>query len=114
MLVMSNLSYAELVQTLSQDQYNQLLQQYTAQVNETKKILDDPKVKFDAATQKQAFCTRLTAYQQIADMSKANITLESASIMLMAANSFLERQKQSFIDSGMTEQVFCALSKVEN
>lgn len=114
MIVMSNLSYAELVQKLSQTQYDQRLQQYTVQINETKKVLDDPSAKSDAATQKHAFCTRLKVYQQIADMSQANIKLGGANIMLMAANSFLERQKQSFTDSGMTEQVFCAASKVEH
>lgn len=113
-LFMSNLVNAAPTQKLNQAQYNELVQQYTAQVNATKQVLDDPNAASDATTQKQAFCTRLAAYQQIADLSKANLELENANITLIIANNFLARQKQSFEDSGMTEQVFCAVSKMKN
>lgn len=113
-IFMSNLLYAVPTQKLSQAQYNELVQQYTAQVNATKQVLDEPNPASDVTTQKQAFCSRLAAYQQIADLSKANLELESANVTLMIANNFLARQKQSFEDSGMTEQVFCAKPQTVN
>ncbi|WP_173910610.1 hypothetical protein [Acinetobacter sp. Marseille-Q1618] len=94
-------------QNLTQDQYNQLIDQFTNEVNATKKVLDESE-NADASAQKQAFCTRLYAYQQIADISKNNLNLDTANMMLIIANQFLERQKQSFIASGMTQEVFCA------
>lgn len=94
-------------QSLTQQQYNQLITHFTNQVNATKKILDQSE-NADATAQRQAFCSRLEAYQHIAALSKDNLQLETASVMLMVANQFLDRQKQSLIDSGMTEQVFCA------
>lgn len=94
-------------QNLTQDQYNQLIDQFTNEVNATKKVLDESE-NADASAQKQAFCTRLYAYQQIADISKNNLNLDTANTMLIIANQFLERQKQSFIASGMTQEVFCA------
>lgn len=94
-------------QSLTQEQYNHLITHFTDQVNATKKILDESE-NADATAQKQAFCSRLAAYQHIATLSKNNIQLETASVMLMIANQFLDRQKQSLLESGMTEQVFCA------
>ena len=94
-------------QKLTQAQYDQQIEHYTAQVNATKLILDDPNAQSDASAQKQAFCSRIKAYHQIAELSKQNIELDMASAMLMIANNFIEKQHQSLVNSGMTEQVFC-------
>lgn len=99
-------------QNLTQDQYNQLIDHFTNKVKATKKVLDESE-NADASAQKQAFCTRLYAYQQIADISKNNLNLDTANLMLIIANQFLERQKQSFVASGMTQEVFCASVKVK-
>lgn len=99
-------------QNLTQDQYNQLIDQFTNKVNATKKVLDESE-NADASAQKQAFCTRLYAYQQIADISKNNLNLDTANLMLIIANQFLERQQQSFVASGMTQEVFCGSVKVK-
>lgn len=103
----SNLSLAQDYQKLTQAEYDERIAYYTQEVNATKKILDESD-QVDAVTQKKAFCSRMNAYQQIADISKNNAQLNTASIMLMISNQFLERQKQSLTDSGMTEKVFCA------
>ena len=95
------------IKKMTQAEYDQQIQKYTDQVNATKKILDNPDTQNDAKAQKQAFCSRIFAYQSIAQISQQNITLDLAPAMLMVANSFLERQKQSLTNSGMTEQVFC-------
>lgn len=94
-------------QKLTQAQYDQQIERYTAQVNATKLILDDPNAQSDASAQKQAFCSRIDAYRQIAELSKQNLELDMASSMLMIAKNFIERQHQSLVNSGMTEQVFC-------
>lgn len=93
---------------LTQEQYNQRIQQYTNQVNATKPILDDENVKIDATEQGKAFCSRIDAYQEIAKLSQDNIGLETANMMLMIAENFLDRQRQSIEQSGMTLDVFCA------
>lgn len=94
-------------QKLTQSQYDQQIERYTAQVNATKLILDDPHTQSDASAQKQAFCSRIEAYHQIAELSKQNLELDMASSMLMITKNFSERQHQSLVNSGMTEQVFC-------
>ncbi len=93
---------------LSQEQYNQRIQQYTDQVNATKHILDEDDLKVDATEQRKAFCSRLEAYQGIAALSQQNIGLDTANMMLIIANNFLDRQKQSIEQSGMTLAVFCS------
>ena len=98
-------------QKLTQAQYDQQIERYTAQVNATKLILDDPHTQSDASAQKQAFCSRIEAYRQIAELSKQNLELDMASSMLMIANHFIERQHQSLVNSGMTEHVFCATAE---
>lgn len=108
-LSLASHSFAEDPQALTQTQYNQLIAHFTKEVNATKKILDESE-NADASAQKQAFCARLNAYQHIAQLSQNNLQLETASVMLMVANQFLDRQKQSLVESGMTEQVFCAPS----
>lgn len=95
-------------QHLTQEQYNQRIQMYTNQVNATKHILDEEDVKVDATEQRKAFCSRLEAYQGIAVLSQQNIELDTANMMSMIANNFLDRQKQSIEQSGMTLAVFCS------
>lgn len=109
LLMISQFCNAETHQKLMQSEYDQKIDQYTAQVNASKKFLDEPNSQVDANLQKQAFCSRLDAYQQIEKISKNNIELENANIMLMIANHFLQNQRQSLHDSGMTEKVFCAV-----
>lgn len=107
MLSMSCLAESE-TQKLTEDEYNQRIQSYTEQVNATKKILDVEDSKASAKEQHDAFCSRLTAYQQIALMSKQNPELDTANIMLVIANRYLEQQKQSMEQSGMTLDVLCS------
>ena len=101
----SSLIHAEVIKL---DQYQQKLDQYIAIVNESKKILDEPNTQFSATEQKQALCDRIQAYRGILDLTQNFPQQESAFMMKFVANSFLDRQKNSFDQSGMTEQVFCA------
>ncbi|WP_296282400.1 hypothetical protein [uncultured Acinetobacter sp.] len=103
-------SYADqITQKLTQDEYNKKIQEYTDQVNATKLILDEPNSTTDAKQQKEAFCSRLEAYQKISMISKENIQLDTANMMFIIANNFLDRQKQSLEASGMTSDVFCSV-----
>lgn len=103
-------SYADqITQKLTQDEYNNKIQEYTDQVNATKLILDEPNSTTDAKQQKEAFCSRLAAYQKISMISKENIQLDTANMMFIIANNFLDRQKQSLEASGMTSDVFCSV-----
>ena len=103
-------SYADqITQKLTQDEYNNKIQEYTDQVNATKLILDEPNSTTDAKQQKEAFCSRLEAYQKISMISKENIQLDTANMMFIIANNFLDRQKQSLEASGMTSDVFCSV-----
>ncbi|WP_010111477.1 hypothetical protein [Acinetobacter sp. P8-3-8] len=103
-------SYADqMTQKLTQDEYNKKIQEYTDQVNATKLVLDEPNSTTDAKQQKEAFCSRLDAYQNIALISKENIQLDTANMMFIIANNFLDRQKQSLKASGMTSEVFCSV-----
>ncbi|GJC32194.1 hypothetical protein KAM398_22020 [Acinetobacter sp. KAM398] len=96
------------VNGLTQTQYQDLLNQYTQIVNDSKKVLDDPASQATAEQQKQAFCARYYAYKNIAKISEYNPSLYPAPMMLMVAKRYLEQQHNSFAASGMTEQVFCA------
>ncbi|MEG0481515.1 MAG: hypothetical protein RR569_00255 [Acinetobacter sp.] len=98
----------QITQKLTQDEYNRKIQEYTDQVNATKLVLDEPNSVTDAKQQKEAFCSRLEAYQKISMISKENIQLDTANMMFVIANNFLERQKQSLEASGMTSTVFCS------
>ena len=112
-ILLSAQSFAEqMTQKLTQDEYNRKIKEYTDQVNATKLILDEPNTTTDSKQQKQAFCSRLEAYQKISMISKENIQLDTANMMFVIANNFLERQKQSLEASGMTKEVFCS-SKVK-
>lgn len=109
---LSTQSFAEpSTQKLTQEQYDQRIQTYTDQVNETKHILDEEHSTITAIEQHQAFCSRLDAYQAIARISKENLELNTANMMLMIANNFLDRQKQSIEQSGMTLERFCSIKK---
>ena len=110
MIFGSAYSYADqITQKLTQDEYNKKIQEYTDQVNATKLILDEPNSSTDAKQQKEAFCSRLAAYQKISMISKENIQLDTANMMFIIANNFLDRQKQSLEASGMTSDVFCSV-----
>ena len=98
----------QMTQKLTQDEYNRKIQEYTDQVNATKLILDEPNTITNSKQQKQAFCSRLEAYRNISMISKENIQLDTANMMFVIANNFLERQKQSLEASGMTSEVFCS------
>lgn len=105
---LSTLSYAETTK-LTQAQYDQKMAEYTATVNSTKTVLD---AKDNPATEmKTAFCQRMDAYHQIAALSKANIELSTASVMLMVANRYLDQQEKSLTDAGMNESAFCPTAK---
>lgn len=109
---LSTQSFAEpSTQKLTQEQYDQRIQTYTDQVNETKHILDEAHSTITAIEQHQAFCSRLDAYQAIARISKENLELDTANMMLVIANNFLDRQKQSIEQSGMTFERFCSIKK---
>ena len=108
-ILLSAQSFAEqMTQKLTQDEYNRKIKEYTDQVNATKLILDEPNTITNSKQQKQAFCSRLEAYQKISMISKENIQLDTANMMFVIANNFLERQKQSLEASGMTKEVFCS------
>ncbi|MCX5467401.1 hypothetical protein [Acinetobacter nematophilus] len=99
-------------QKLTQDEYNQRIQKYTAQVNATKQILDDEVMEDqDPNQQRKAFCSRLEAYQGIAQISQENLQLDTANMMLMIAHDFLDRQKQSMQVSGAVLEKFCLIEK---
>ena len=97
---LSTLSYAETTK-LTQAQYDQKMAEYTATVNSTKTVLDAKDNQATATEMKTAFCQRMDAYHQIAALSKANIELSTAPVMLMVANRYLEQQEKSLTDSGM-------------
>lgn len=106
---LNNMAFAE---KLSQADYDQFIAMQTKIVNETKHILDDPDQNADAQSQRQAFCQRLTAYEEIQKVSEENHELNMASTMAMIAKSFLDRQAQSMNNSGMTTAVFCKSREV--
>lgn len=108
LLYTASLSHAEV---LTQQAYDQKIQQHMQIIQQTKAILDQPDRQADAKQQSQALCERLNAYEQIASLSKENLSLEMASVMLMASQNFLDRQKSSLGDSGMTASGFCAGKK---
>ena len=116
-LFLSTLSYAETTK-LTQAQYDQKMVEYTATVNSTKTVLDakdNPATATATATEmKTAFCQRMDAYHQIAALSKANIELSTAPVMLMVANRYLEQQEKSLTDAGMNESAFCPTAKALN
>ncbi|MFV5403423.1 hypothetical protein VXQ92_01670 [Acinetobacter sp. 228] len=110
LLGLNSMLFAE---PLSQSAYDQFISAQTKIVNETKHILDEDDQKADAQTQRQAFCNRLKAYQDIQKVSEENSSLNMAPTMAMIARNFLERQDQSLTKSGMTASVFCKNREVE-
>ncbi|WP_288499237.1 hypothetical protein [uncultured Acinetobacter sp.] len=110
--LMTSVFAKDQTQKLTQDEYNQRIQNYTAQVNATKQILDDEIMENqDADQQRKAFCSRLEAYQGISQISQENLQLDTANMMLMIANDFLDRQKQSMQISGVALEKFCLVEK---
>ncbi|ELW77663.1 MULTISPECIES: hypothetical protein [Acinetobacter] len=110
--LMTSVFAKDQTQKLTQDEYNQRIQNYIAQVNATKQILDDEIMgNQDADQQRKAFCSRLEAYQGIAQISQENLQLDTANMMLMIANDFLDRQKQSMQISGVALEKFCLVEK---
>lgn len=110
--LMTSVFAKDQTQKLTQDEYNQRIQNYTAQVNATKQILDDEIMgNQDADQQRKAFCSRLEAYRGIAQISQENLQLDTANMMLMIANDFLDRQKQSMQISGVALEKFCLIEK---
>lgn len=99
------LAHAEV---LTQQDYDQKVEQHRQVIQQTKVILDDPESKADAKTQSQALCDRLNAYEQIAQLSQDNPTLDLAPMMLMVARTYLDKQQKSLTKSGMTSGAFCA------
>ncbi|WP_216934138.1 MULTISPECIES: hypothetical protein [unclassified Acinetobacter] len=111
--LLSGLNSVVFAEPFSQSAYDQFISAQTKIVNETKHILDENDKKADAQTQRQAFCNRLKAYQDIQKVSEENSSLDMAPTMAMIARSFLERQDQSLNQSGMTTAVFCKNREVE-
>ena len=107
---LSTLSYAEITK-LTQAQYDKKMAEYTATVNSTKTVLDAKDNPATVTEMKTAFCQRMDAYHQIAALSKANIELSTASVMLMVANRYLEQQEKSLTDAGMNESAIRPTAK---
>lgn len=106
----STVTFSEQVsQPLSQLEYDQQIADNIKIVNDTKKVLDeaDPASPIHPEDQKQALCKRITAYRNIFNLSHDHPKLESAMTMKYVSQAFLDRQKQSFQSSGMTEAYFC-------
>ena len=70
------------VNGLTQTQYQDLLNQYTQIVNDSKTVLDDPASSATAQQQKQAFCARYHAYKNIAEISKERIRRAGKKILV--------------------------------
>ena len=106
LLLMSTLGQA----ALTQQQFDQKLDEYTEIVNESKKVLDGEQKDTDTSVQKKAFCNRLDAYENILRLSKENPKLDGAYLMGVIAERYLTRQKQSMTSAGMTDRFFCGPS----
>lgn len=109
-LWISGFSWAE---SLTQAAYDLKMNEYTAVINQTKTVLDNPEYDANLKAQNLAFCERLNAYQNILKLSEENPQLERAILMQTVAKMYLSRQMQSLTDSGMTQQVFCAKKDLE-
>lgn len=77
---LNNMAFAE---KLSQADYDQFIAMQTKIVNETKHILDDLDQNADAQSQRQAFCQRLTTYEEIQKVSEENHELNCTSSNLI-------------------------------
>ena len=97
--------------TLSQAEFDQQLAAQTKIINQSKLILEGDPTKSSVEQQKQAFCERLSAYRNIAKISRENPQLDQAYLMGVIAHRYLDRQQQSMQNTGMTEQYFCAAQK---
>ena len=108
------LSLSAYAAKLTQAEYDQFIEVQTSIVNETKPILDEANPEVDAKAQRDAFCARLIAYENIKTTSEENSELHMAAMMKIVADSFLSRQHESLTKSGMTTQVFCSHLKQNN
>lgn len=100
----TSIVYAE---QLSQEKYDALLNQYMQTIQNTKIILDAKDTMATAFQKNKAFCERMSAYENIKKISEQNKQLENASIMLVAANFYLDRQNKNLEMSGFSGFTFC-------
>ena len=103
-IMMSCSVYAE---QLTQEKYDALLNQNMQIIQNTKVILDSEKNTATISEQSKALCERIVAYERIKEASEQNKNLENASMMLIAANFYLDRQRKSLDSSYFTQSTFC-------
>lgn len=106
--ILSVVSANAATQALSEDDFNQQIQQYIDIVNQTKTILDDPDTLASIEAQQQALCQRIHAYQDIVKLSNEYPKFENAMLMKWVAQHYLERQKVSLQSSGLNEGAICS------
>lgn len=99
---------------LTQAQYDQKIQEYVEVVNQTKQVLDDPNALSNSKSQQQALCLRIQTYKTILKLSQDHIDLDSATMMVRVAQTFLDQQTRSFNASAMNEAIFCANTQLKN
>ena len=104
----ANESVLQPIRLLSQADFDHQIELYTAQINETKLILDAEDSTASPEQQTKAFCTRLHAYQRILQISQENAELNMAGIMKMVAGRYLQQQQESMQSSGLNESAFCS------
>ena len=109
----ANESVLQPIQLLSQADFDHQIELYTAQINETKLILDAEDSTASPEQQTKAFCTRLHAYQRILQISQENAALNMAGIMKMVAGRYLQQQQESMQSSGLNESAFCSTESVK-
>ncbi|OBX27891.1 hypothetical protein [Acinetobacter gandensis] len=101
------------IRLLSQTDFDHQIELYTAQINETKLILDVEDSTVSPEQQTKAFCTRLNAYQRILEISQENAALNMAGIMQTVAERYLQQQQESMQSSGLNESAFCSTESVK-
>lgn len=103
-IMMSCSVYAE---QLTQEKYDALLNQNMQTIQNTKVILDSEQSTATSSEQSKALCDRIMAYERIKEASEQNQHLENASMMLIAANFYLDRQSKSLDNSNFSRSIFC-------
>ena len=106
-LYLSACSFITWAMPMTQAEFDRQLDEQTDIVNASKKVLDQQNTDADAEAQKIAFCQRVKAYHQIYQLAESHPELENAAMMKLVAGQYLERQKQSMQNSGMTENFIC-------
>ena len=109
----ANESVLQPIRLLSQTDFDHQIELYTAQINETKLILDVEDSTVSPEQQTKAFCTRLHAYQRILEISQENAALNMAGIMQTVAERYLQQQQESMQSSGLNESAFCSTESVK-